>query len=194
MSCKRWMACLLAALCLTALTACDTRAASSVKLISAYFNIAKDGKETAATLDTAAYGSGYLAVAMYSGSGGHLALFKIEKSGGKDHITAVCEGNKAQSNGYSVNVATDGGKTVVFGDITDAAAAFNKIEITFDNGQKAAETLESGKGYIIVADGALNIQDFVLSGPDKQKASSYADFLKAGGSVTRTDLVPVTGK
>lgn len=173
----------------------DARVASSEKLVSGYLNLTKDSPEKAPTLDVTPSADGYYAVSMYSGAGGHLMLFKIAKdAGGAEKITAVCEGGKAPDCGYSVNTAVDGGQTIVFGDVTDAAKDFNKIEVTFSDGQKVTDSFSAGKGYIIIAQGDLSVKDFVLTGSQKDKTSDYSAYLQAGGSITRTSFTEVKAK
>jgi hypothetical protein len=191
---RRPLACLCAFVCMLAFAACDARLESSGKLISSYFKLAAGSAETVTVLDVATCGDGYLAAAMFSGSGGRLALYKIVKENGAERIAAVSEGEKARVDGFSVNTLTDGGRTIVYGDIAAGTKDFNKIEVAFDDGSKASDSLAAGKGYIVVADGEKKLKDLVLTGPQKDKKADLTTYLKDGGSLTTAGFVEVREK
>lgn len=182
----------LALLFVMALAACDARIGASEKMITSYFKLASDSADKVTVLDVANYGEGYLAAAMFSGSGGHLALYKVAKADGAEKLAAVSEGDKSRVDGFSVNTLTDGEYTIVFGDIAGDMKDFNKVEVTFDDGSKLTDSVAAGKGYVIVAQGK-KFKDLVMTGPNDKK-TDLAAYLKDGGSLTTTSFVEVPNK
>jgi hypothetical protein len=182
---------LLALLCIFLLSACEGGpGASAVKLVAGYYGAPE---ADIAVLGTGSYGGGHLIAAMYSDNGSHLALFKTEKNGnGKDIIAAVSEGTAGMAGKYFVNILTDGGKTILFGDL--GGIACSKISFTFDDGTVVSEPVGAGNGYVVIAGGSLKVKDFTLYGAGGTAVGGYQEFLKAGGSIIRAGFVPVEGK
>lgn len=197
MKCKSLLALLLVIICIFMFSACgpDARTTSAGKLVSGYFNLTDQTKNEASILAIKTYGTGYLASALYTGSGNHLVLFKIEKdSAGAEKITAIGEGGAAEAYGCSLNIVTDGGKTIVFGNFKandQGKSGYSKIDITFDNDSKVSESVNDGMGFIAVTDGSLKVKDFALPSSGKGAAGSYQEYIKAGGSITRTSFTPM---
>ena len=189
---KRAFALAFALIFALALTACDARFGASEKMITSYFKLDSGSTDKVTVLDVAGYGEGYLAAAMFSGSGGHLALYKVAKANGEEKLAAVSEGDRAKVGGFSVNTLTDGEYTIVFGDIAADMKDFNKVEVTFDDGSKLTDNVAAGKGYVIVAQGK-KFKDLALTGPNDKK-TDLAAYLKDGGSLTTTSFVDVANK
>jgi hypothetical protein len=188
---------LLALIFIVALSACgggpDKRIAASGALISTYFNTdAQSGNVV--VLSVKSYQDGYISASIYKGSGNHLVLFKIAKVNGADAITATAEGEAAKTPDYSVNIIADGDKTILFGDFANTASGYSKIDFVFDNGSHVTETIDGGKGFIVVSNGSLKVKDFTLFGAKGEVVGSYQDFLKAGGSIIRTTFVDSAAK
>lgn len=183
---------LIVLLCVFLLPACsDGRAEEASALVSGYYKAADASKISVMAIQP--YGSGYLALAMYTADGSQLALFKIEKGAdGKSIITAASDGSAAKGGLYSANMLTDNGKTVVFGDA--GTATCNKIAVAFDDGTKVTAQIGEGKGYIAVADGEPKAQDFTLYGNGDAVAGSYQEMLNAGGSIVHTGFITVVSK
>lgn len=170
----------------------DKRIAASQQLISSYFKTdAQSGNVE--VLGVQGYQDGYVAAALYKGSGTHLVLFKIGKSGGADAVTATGEGEASSTADYSVNIIADGDKSILFGDLKDAAG-YGKIDFVFDNGTHVTQNVAGSKGYILVSSGSLKVKDFTLFDAKGDVKGSYQDFVKAGGSIIRTSFVEVPAK
>jgi major membrane immunogen (membrane-anchored lipoprotein) len=172
-------------------TGCSNRGKSAATLAAGYYKAAD--ATTVSAMDTETYAQGYLALIKYTGAGGHMALLKVEKTSGKDAITAVTEGNAAKNGAYSINIVADGDYTVVYGDLGNTVCT--KVDLTFDDGSKVSTAVGSGNGFIAVAPGgSLKIKDFTFHGKGKDETGHYQDFINAGGKVVRTQFAPVTGK
>lgn len=192
---RNYLVLLLALIFVLTLTACgggpDKRIDAAGQLISKYFNTdAQSGNIS--VLKVQSYTDGYVTAAMYKGSGSHLVLFKMGKGGSA--ITANGEGEAASSSDYSVNIISDGDKTILFGDFKDSAADYKKIDFVFDNDSHITETVQGDRGYVVVADGNLKIKDFTLFGTNDDVKSTYQDFKKANSSITRTTFMEVSAK
>lgn len=175
------------------LSACaDSRIASSEKLVSGFYNISEQDKGSLSILAVEEWQGGYLAVALYTGSGSHLVLFKVEKGEDKqEKLIALCEGSPAQAWDCSVNLVEDSGKTILFGNIKSDAAdkKYSDISFTFEGGTTAEKRLTSAGAYLVVVEGAQKVKDLALTG--KNTAGTFKDFVGAGGSVSRTSFMGI---
>lgn len=191
---NRILAVIFALLTITALSACgaDSRVASSEKLVSHFYNIGEQDTDSLSILGVEDWEGGYLAEVLYTGSGSHLVLFRIAKEeSGAEKITAMCEGSPAQAWDCSVNLVEDGGKTILFGNVKAEAKdkGYKKIGFTFDGGATAEGQISSDGAFLVVAEGSQKVKDLALTGKDT--VGTFKDFVKAGGSISRTAFLDI---
>lgn len=159
-------------------------------IIDAYDNF----NRTIEFLKVKKYEQGYLALTLFKGEGGGIALYYIEEGeNGTFTAKGLAGGDAAMSMGFGVNRFTMDNHTIFFCNLNESTwipendtrkeTKYTRIVFEFDDGNTVEEPVANERGYILIYTGIAHVKDMKLYNAKNELVNVYKDV----GSTTEAE-------